>query len=160
MVTRKQKKVVFVRHSLTLGDGTTNPDLSPEGIEVAKQAVAWLKGQDFDPDLVVTSQWDRCKQTGQVFADAYGCGIIHQGGIPTRKEHFLNLLARFDRTEHVILVGSHPTQELLVRKFGAPRLFRKLKCATFLLERPFVNGVSTGWTCVAHWPGKARSSEG
>jgi len=159
--------VIFVRHSIKAKDGTTNPPLSPEGEVLALEAAEWIKAQGIEPSIVVTSKWDRCKQTGRILSRAFNdCNLIFLGGIPTALEPWNNLIRgqwkahlQKDRegAETVILVGSHPTQQFLVREFGAPVIPRRNKAGVFLLEAAPIWGQK--WECVGHWPGRAAGSD-
>jgi len=56
--------------------GRANPELTPRGIEQAKQAGLKLSALDLRPDRVFTSEMRRCQQTTRLILDAADCGEL------------------------------------------------------------------------------------
>lgn len=92
-------ELVLIRHGLPLRhDESSDPDLSPEGIEQALKVSAWLAHEG--ADAVWSSPMRRAVQTARPFADHLKCEIAQHEGV-----------AEFDRDS-----GSYVPMEVLKRE--------------------------------------------
>jgi len=78
--------------------GRANPELTPKGIEQAKQAGLKLTALDLKPDRVFTSEMRRCQQTTRLILDAAQCGELTITCNHALNERDYGLLTGMDKT--------------------------------------------------------------
>jgi 2,3-bisphosphoglycerate-dependent phosphoglycerate mutase len=92
---------ILVRHAEKADDGTTDPDLKPEGIERARRLGSLLKNTSID--AIYSTKYKRTKNTVSVLAGEKGLDVqVYESVKP---EFIDELLARY--SGKTILVGGH-----------------------------------------------------
>ncbi len=152
--------IIYVRHGKANSrNNKADPPLSPEGIQQMVQAAAWLREQGYRHDTVlkiVTSKWVRCQESARVLASELGVSedrvCARKSGIPARKstwDRFVEGLVNdqadgVDATDGAaVIVGSHPTQQMLQREYGCLVVSRSTR-VVYVLDTELGE-------CVASW---------
>ena len=150
-------KIVVVRHGKQVKVPGRNGPLTEGGWAAARQTGRWLASQGLNPVLLIHTGQHRTRQTAEAVLEAF------EAEVPLGRPRTLPSLPRYwhpftdELTKRVqddgdvILVGHHPTQQLVEsycggRAFGVPK---DNKAAAFVLEHTD----SDGWCCVSVWPG-------
>ena len=139
--------LIFVRHAEAApGDDMLRP-LTAAGRAMAAEAAAWLAARGYRPTRVFTTKTERTRETADILLARLG-SLPREvcSGLPTREPYWSRFVDGLDGV--ALLVGHHPTQDFIVRAFGAPDPGER-KCAVVVLERR-----ATGWTCIDSWPGR------
>ena len=75
------KKIIFVRHAIAPGNGdpknfnindcSTQRNLDKDGIEQSKKIGNFFRNNDIKVELVLSSEWCRCKETAKLAFNSY-----------------------------------------------------------------------------------------
>lgn len=146
--------VYYIRHGESTGNGS-NPGLSPAGEAMAEKAAGWLARRGHRPVRLVCTPMRRTRQTAEIVAshgwvEGWQPEIVERAGS-------VRSVPEWEELMHVVgdggvFVGHHPTQNLLVRAFGAPEAPKDNRCIVYVLER-----ADAGWRCVDAWMGSPKS---
>ena len=149
-------QIAFVRHG-ERRKGETDPELTSFGFRMVEETAKWLQSTGFSPDLVQTTQTRRTEQTTQTltvqFPDLARESIAnapeHQEDWETWTEEISN---RDSPPDSVLLVGHHPTLEMLLQAYGpAPAVVSRHHFAVGLVLE---SETPTHWTITHAWPGR------
>lgn len=139
--------LIFVRHAeAAAGDDKFRP-LTAAGRAMAAEAAEWLASRGRRPTAVITTQTQRTRATADILLERLGpAPRTTRPGLPAREPAWSCFADELEGLP--LLVGHHPTQQLIIRSFGGPDPGER-KCAVFILAR-----TKTSWTCIDSWPGR------
>mgnify|MGYP002633072908 CR=1 FL=1 len=126
--------------------------LTVRGVAAAKEAGRWLREEaGLVADPVISSHWKRCQETAALVAPGRPVRVLQ--GVPTvwdRWEALVGSLRAEVGDGAVLLVGSHPTQDMLSARFDLG-LKRTNYCAVIVLS-----DASGDWRVQSHHPGHPK----
>lgn len=111
------KTLVLVRHGKSLYDEYVGSDilrhLAPRGYQDASDALAWCKGEELIPELMVSSPAIRAYSTAMIFANGFGYPpdrILSVGSIyeATVRQLLYVIASLPDKANTVFLFGHNP----------------------------------------------------
>ena len=149
-------RTVFIRHGEPR-KGESDPSLTSPGRRMAREAALWLEGQGVVPVAIVNTPTARTRETAEelalVFPDAVGAERPESPEVPVDWDLLADQLAATALPEGpLVLVGHHPTVDLLLRSYGPPPVPVPVRhyCSVLVLDNS-----RTGWSISAAWPGRA-----
>ena len=148
-------RVAFVRHG-ERRKGEADPELTSFGVRMVSETGAWLRQQQFIPTIVQTTNTKRTQQTTDLLI--HDLSNITQETIEDAPElqrdweRWWETLDRGKEDADILLVGHHPTMEMLLQCYGpAPCSFSKRNFAVALILQTNADG---GYTITHAWPGR------
>jgi phosphohistidine phosphatase len=147
-------KLYLVRHSVAVDYGQAVSDaertLTESGIKRAHEMGAYLHSMDINPNIIISSTFERAIHTAQILAKE----LHYDGDIPQeqritpmgRYEGFCDVVNENIEHEDMMFVGHEPMMSMLVANICADGLFRMefKKCGVCCVEihrfRPTVKG--------------------
>ena len=155
-------RLVFMRH------GHKDPStqrLTEEGRVASRRAGDWLCDQGLVPAVVVVTMTERTLETAHEVLGRFGGAAVpepqRRKGIPADVVGFATfadgLVAEAGSAGVALVVGHHPTQNLVERSLGGARLGvpKSARASVFVLERR-----GDAWSCVGGLAGlAARETE-
>ena len=148
-------RTVFIRHG-ERRKGESDPALTSAGRRMAREAALWLADQRITPGSIVTTPTTRTRETAEelalVFPDARRLERPESPEVPLDWDQLTDSLsATLDMSHPVVLVGHHPTVELLLRSYGpAPEpVTLQHYCSVLVLDH-----ADSDWSISAAWPGR------
>lgn len=150
-------RITFVRH----GEKRRNeadPELTSAGVRMAGETGLWLAGRGFRPDLVVLTPTARTRQTAaEILACLGPAPLRERAELPDSRQDWeawtTRLAAELGDAVHLLLVGHHPTQHMLIDSYGPPpNPVPRHHLATALILDSLPRG---SWAFVDAWPGRA-----
>ena len=148
-------QIAYVRHG-ERRKGEVDPELTSYGFRMVEESAQWLKSIGFEPGLAQATQTTRTRQTVETilahFPDTVLETILDAPEIEVDWDQWTEDLAnRPRRPDSVLLVGHHPTLEMLLESFGpAPVVVSRHHFAVVLL----LVQESKGWRITQAWPGR------
>ena len=148
--------IVFVRHG-ERRKGEADPELTSFGFRMVEETGAWLRELDFSPDLTQHTPTLRTEQTADTLLHHLTTGAREtMEEAPELEADWMRwteaLQSRSPAPESVLLVGHHPTLEMLLQSYGpAPAAVSRHHFAVGLLLEPTDQG---SWTITQAWPGR------
>lgn len=157
-------RIVYVRHGERSHIGKDDP-LTENGRAMALSTGQWLKEKGLVPSRVIHTGTRRTLETAEQLLLGLGIQVgsvtlFDNKGLPSNEGALEALLEAQVKLAHsgndVILVGHHPTQNLVQSKFGGARFSvpSANRAAAFILEK-----VDGSWRVTAAHPGQAASSD-
>jgi len=149
-------QVAFVRHG-ERRRAEMDPELTSYGFRMVEETAQWLQSIDFRPDLVLCTPTVRTEQTADTILTHYPSSCRERiANAPELQEDWgrwiEELSQRNPRPESVLLVGHHPTLEMLLKCYGpTPVVVSRHHFAVGLLLVPG----SKGWNISQAWPGRS-----
>ena len=149
-------KIIFVRHG-EKRKGETDPELTSFGFRMVEETASWLRELCLSPSLVQYTPTRRTAQTTETLLAHLSPEVVET--IPDAPElqpdweRWVEALENQpDPCDCVLLVGHHPTLEMLLQGYGpAPVAVSRHHFAVgLLLER----GEGGSWTITQAWPGR------
>jgi phosphohistidine phosphatase SixA len=115
----------------------------------------WLQSRGLRPDQVIVTPTRRTRQTAGeillVFSDPIP---TREAGLPELLEDWEALVASLEASAPadsvVLLVGHHPTMDMLTGAFGPPVSVPRGNFASAVV----LEAGEAGWRCSAAWPGR------
>ena len=149
-------RLVFVRHGAPRR-GETDPGLTSAGRRMAFETGGWLATQQLAPQLIWHTPTRRTQQTAEELALSFQGVALSAGAVSPEVDRDWERLEERLNTELMegsvgVLVGHHPTVELLLGRFGPPPVpvpLRNLAVALVLVRVP-----GGTWSIQAAWPGR------
>ena len=149
-------QIAFIRHGERRRN-ESDPALTSAGRRMASEAARWLQRQGFVPTTVVSTPTRRTRQTAEELCLVFPAAqLIEHPAEPEGEAAWEALLSELplDRGP-LVLVGHHPTVEMLLHAFGPPPVaIPPHHFASALLLEP---APGPGWRIRAAWPGRASS---
>jgi phosphohistidine phosphatase SixA len=149
-------RIVFIRHG-ERRRGESDPALTSAGRRMARETALWLQDQGVRPAWLISTPTTRTRETAEelalVFPDAARAERPESPEVSVDWEQLTEQLADDPGLDApVVLVGHHPTVELLLDLVGPPPVPVPIRnfCSALVLDR-----AATGWTIAAAWPGRA-----
>ena len=148
--------IVFVRHG-EKRRGESDPELTSWGRRMSTETARWIQRQGLTPTLLWHTPTARTRQTAEEIRLVFSAPAAHQeAGLPELIEDWERLVETLEAQQSadavVVLVGHHPTMDMLVRELGPPPVaVPRGNFASAVVLQP---GAS-GWQCTASWPGRA-----
>ena len=144
--------LAFVRHGAKRRQDD-NPELTSLGHRMAYSAGIWLKKHVHKSPVLISTPTIRTVQSAKNIKLALeeSMDIIEQN-IPSDWNSFQRYVIDIFNTyqnNYIILVGHHPTMEMLITKFSLP-IPRHHFSSGVLLEKD-----SLSWKCAHYWIGQA-----
>jgi phosphohistidine phosphatase SixA len=145
-------KVAFIRHGAKR-QNEENPKLTALGHKMAQQTGQWLQKKLNTAPLIISTPTNRSRQTAEEIAITLGINNeILQQNIPCDWKDFQNyVIDCFKKNQNlcIVMVGHHPTMEMLIAKFRLP-----------IPRHHFSSGVilkmeNKDWNCSQYWLGQA-----
>lgn len=149
-------RVVFVRHGQQRA-GELDGALTSAGHEMVAEAARWLAAHQILPDLCLHTATTRTRQTAAGLLEGIG-GVrsLEVPSLPESLSEWRSLIqdwqARLGDHGVLLLVGHHPSLDMLLQAFGpAPEPVHPGNlAATLVLDRLFTGA----WAISAAWPGR------
>ncbi|MFT5679111.1 MAG: phosphohistidine phosphatase [Myxococcota bacterium] len=144
-------KVIFVRHG-ERRKGESDPELTSWGRRMSTETGHWIQAQGLTPDQVIVTPTMRTRQTVEEILLVFSAPIpIREAGLPELLEDWDALLETIPEKGVALLVGHHPTMDMLRRELGPLPVSvpRGHFASAVVLE---ADGGS--WRCAASWPGR------
>ena len=153
-------RVLFVRHG-ERRKGEADPELTSFGFRMVEETATWLHTFGLMPDLVQHTPTRRTEQTTDTLIARLP--TTARETIPEAPELTLEweqwiaeLQSRPSPPDTVLLVGHHPTLEMLLQSYGpAPAAVSRHHFAVGLLLE---SGDNESWTITHAWPGRSSLS--
>ncbi len=145
-------KIAFVRHGAKR-KSEVDPELTSFGHEMTLKTGKWLQGQFKSTPRLIATPTNRTIQTAQNIAEVLGIkSDILKQKIPADWKKFqiyVNECLKNNNNLCIILVGHHPTMEMLIAKFDLSIPRHHFSSAVVLeMENKKLN-------CTQHWIGQA-----
>ena len=145
-------KIAFVRHGAKR-KCENDPELTSLGHNMALKTGQWLHSQFESTPLLISTATNRTIQTAQDIAEVLGVnGDILKQKIPADWKKFqiyVNECIKNNNNLCIIIVGHHPTMEMLIAKFHLP-IPRHHFSSAVILEME-----NKKWICTQYWIGQA-----
>lgn len=149
-------RTVFIRHG-ERRKGESDPSLTSQGRRMAREAALWLEAQGVVPVAIVSTPTARTRETAEelalVFPDAVHTERSESPEVPVDWDLLTEQLVATTLPDGpLVLVGHHPTVDLLLRSYGPPPVPVPVHhyCSVLVLDHS-----RTGWSISAAWPGRA-----
>ena len=154
-------RVVFVRHGKRQV-GRRDPELTTAGRHMARETGDWIVTGQYIPNLIYTTDTNRTRQTTEAIQSSLPHFVPAEiRALPERArdwEPLMKLCADKLGGRTVLLVGHHPTTDMLLSAFPVdiptsqlsapvPALVRGRFASALVLEGP-------PWRIVDVWPGR------
>ena len=117
----------------------------------------WLQEQGLRPDLVLVTPTMRTRQTAEEILLLFSAPIpTREAGLPTWQMEdwdalMSSLQAELPEDGVALLVGHHPTMDMIKSKFGSlPTTVPRGNFASAVV----LHSGASGWQCTAAWPGR------
>jgi phosphohistidine phosphatase SixA len=149
-------RIVFIRHG-ERRRGESDPALTSAGRRMARETAEWLEAQGVRPAHVLNTPTQRTRETAEelclVFPNATSSERPESPEVGVDWEQLVDVLEADPGAEApIVLVGHHPTVDLLLRAFGpAPAAVPRQNFASALV----LDRTGGGWKIAAAWPGRA-----
>ena len=149
-------RIVFIRHG-ERRRGESDPALTSAGRRMARETALWLASLGVQPAHVLCTPTQRTRETADelclVFPDAARAERPESPEVAVDWDQLVETLAVAPGlADPLVLVGHHPTVDLLLRAHGpAPVPVPRPNFASALV----LDRTATGWTIAAAWPGRA-----
>jgi len=149
-------RIAFVRHG-ERRKNETDPELTSFGFRMVEETSQWLSDFGFIPDLALSTPTIRTQQTATTLLGRFPHVSIE------RIEHAPETQAEWERwtqslknhhsaPNNVLLVGHHPTMEMLIQCYGpAPVVVSRHQFAVGLILQ---TAPETSWVLTHAWPGR------
>ena len=116
----------------------------------------WIKAQGLTPSLIWMTPTMRTRQTAEEILLVFSAPIpIQEAGVPELLEDWeplvTSLEAEVPKEGVVLLVGHHPTMDMIKQEFGP--LPVNVPRGNFAAAVVMEAGLS-GWRCTTAWPGR------
>lgn len=148
--------IIFARHG-ERRKGESDPELTSWGRRMSTETGHWLQEQGLRPDLVLVTPTKRTRQTAEEILLPFSAPIpTRETGLPTWQtekwdELVVSLQAELPEDGVALLVGHHPTMDMIKHKFGSlPTTVPRGNFASAVV----LQSGSSGWQCTAAWPGR------
>jgi phosphohistidine phosphatase SixA len=148
-------QIAFVRHG-ERRKSEVDPELTSYGIRMVEETAQWLDSIGFRPDLSLCTTTVRTEQTADTILSRIPSPsrerIANAPELQDDWERWIEELSQRDPCpDSVLLVGHHPTLEMLLRCYGpTPVVVSRHHFAVGLLLAPGSNG----WSITQAWPGR------
>jgi phosphohistidine phosphatase SixA len=147
--------IVFVRHGERQA-GESDPELTSFGFRMVEEVAAWMLALEFSPQLALTTPTRRTHQTVSTilahFPDTLLEEIPESPELETDWEVCTEKLSKRNKPpDSVLMVGHHPTLEMLLQNYGPPPMVvsRHHFAVGLLLQQS-----ESRWSIVRAWPGR------
>ncbi|MDR9415611.1 MAG: phosphoglycerate mutase family protein [Gracilimonas sp.] len=117
--TKKETRLIFVRHAEKMDDGTRNPHLSDKG-KVRANRLASILQEDFDITTIYSTDYYRTMETADPLAEQLGLSVRSYG--LQNPDSLMNDILKLHDGEDILIVGhSNTTPNLVNIVLGEPR---------------------------------------
>ena len=149
-------RIAFVRHG-ERRKNETDPELTSYGFRMVEETGQWLLDFGFTPDLALSTPTIRTQQTAATILSRFPTVSIE------RIEHAPETKVEWERwtqsikdrnpiPNNVLLIGHHPTMEMLIQYYGpAPVVVTRHQFAVGLILQ---TAPETDWVMTHAWPGR------